>query len=247
MSGCDRVREDLAAWVDGELEGPAASELSAHLAGCAACAAEHQRLLAADRALLDALGGDLLPSPGWLAGVEARIREGQAAPARREASGVPGGEGGQVLPLRRNPWRVAALRVAAAVLAALAIGLGVNTALRRPPELAEQPLSSQRPSPRPDTPDLLPGQPTPDPDELLVAEVLDAVDQEQLPLDEILAPRPTTTPSQPPAPTLALAEGDEAVIEDLELLAYLADGEEVDLGEALELLEELAPEELHEG
>lgn len=248
---CDRFREDLAAHADGAL--PAAANqganqgasqaLSAHLAGCPACAAELEGLRAADRALLAALGDDLLPRPGWLAGVEAKIlaSEGASEGASQGGSAGSGRQSGA-----RGPWRVAALRVAAAVLAALAVGVGV-LATRSPQQVAEQPVPSQRPAPRPEPAEALPGQPTPDPYEALAAEVLDAADEDALALEELLTPR-NGDPASPvgPAP-VPLQPGDQELLDDLEVLAYLAEAEELDLSEALELLEELAPEELDEG
>lgn len=222
MNGCERFREELPAWVDGELTGSAAEAMAAHVESCGACRAEVEGLRKADRALLAALGGELAARPGWVEQVEARIlRQAGARPA------------GRVI---RVSWIAAA--VAAAVLGALGLGLALRAP--RAAETAHQ-VKSDRPAPRPAEPAPLPGQPTPDP--RLVEEVADAL--EELPLEEILPPRPEGHAPTPPDAAAEAPEGLDA--EDLDLLAFLADGEDVDLAEALELLQDLAPEELDEG
>lgn len=219
---CERFREELPAWVDGELAPEAEQTVAGHVERCAACRAEVEGLRKADQALLAALGGELAARPGWVEQVEARILS--------QASGRPAGR------VIRVSWIAAA--VAAAVLGALGLGLAL-----RAPRAAEsaQQVKSDRPAPRPQEPAALPGQPTPDPQ--LVEEVADAL--EELPLEEILpAPRPVGPAPTPPD----AAEAPEGLDpEDLDLLAFLADGEDVDLAEALDLLEDLAPEELDEG
>jgi anti-sigma factor RsiW len=48
---CQEVKEQLSAWLDGELDAPAGAALAAHLKGCAACRQEWRELTALDAAL----------------------------------------------------------------------------------------------------------------------------------------------------------------------------------------------------
>jgi anti-sigma factor RsiW len=76
---CARSREELAAYLDGELAPNERSELEAHLAGCAACRAE----LEAERRLSGVLMAlpALEPPPDFEARFWARIAREQDAPA----------------------------------------------------------------------------------------------------------------------------------------------------------------------
>src|SRR5687768_12982965 len=83
MTTCDRVREDLVAWIDEELEGPATAAIVEHLAACAACNSEAARLRAVDRAL-DLLGADeLVPRAGWVGQMQSRIVPARTGVTRR--------------------------------------------------------------------------------------------------------------------------------------------------------------------
>jgi hypothetical protein len=48
---CRRVRRRLSEWIDGDLEGPSARELAAHLAGCVECRSRAEELAAVSRVL----------------------------------------------------------------------------------------------------------------------------------------------------------------------------------------------------
>lgn len=79
----------LQAYMDGEVTGSAAAELEAHLAVCAACAAEHQRLRAENEVVAGALG--LLDRPMPEAVVQQaywRARGAAARPPRRFGAGA---------------------------------------------------------------------------------------------------------------------------------------------------------------
>jgi anti-sigma factor RsiW len=95
---CEEARENLAAYLDGEIEGASRRAMDDHLAVCPACAAERRAQAAAWRLL------DLSGPPAAPAGLEDRIL------ARARAGG--GGGGGRIL---RFPVPVAA---AAAILLA---------------------------------------------------------------------------------------------------------------------------------
>ena len=97
---CDEIRENLAAYLDGEIEGASRRTMDAHFATCPACLVERKAQAAAWR-LLDLAA----PPPSAPAGQKDRIL------ARARAAGPTGG--GRVLHLRP---RVAA--AAAAVLLA---------------------------------------------------------------------------------------------------------------------------------
>jgi predicted anti-sigma-YlaC factor YlaD len=92
---CQKVKEQLSAWLDQELDADAEAVLTAHLAGCAACRREWRQLRALDAALSD------LVAPGPL-GLAERV----AAQVRR--------------PRRRQGWQSAAL--AACLLLGIALG-----------------------------------------------------------------------------------------------------------------------------
>lgn len=244
MTTCDRVREDLVAWIDEELEGPAVAAVVEHLAGCAVCSAEAERLRAVDRAL-DLLGADeVMPRAGWVGQMQSRI-----VPARTAGS-------------RRHPGLGRWLAAAALLLASC--GLFMWATPDRPRDLAEQ-LEGQRPAPRPEDPRELPAQPTPDPEleseQELVDEIINELERRELEREGrepgLREPLPPSTPPpprprveqqprvQPEGPPIAgLTPEEQQLVEELELLAFLAESEELDLLGSLELLQELAPEEL---
>lgn len=239
MTTCDRVREDLVAWIDEELEPAAAAAVEEHLSGCAACGAEAERLRAVDRAL-DLLGADeLAPRAGWVGQMQARIAPDPAAPRRRH----PG----------LGRW------LAAAALLLGSCGLFLWAKPARQGDVAEQ-LRGQRPAARPEARPELPALPTPDPELLpseqeLLDEILDELERDAGPGEPRTdgwqpapppGPRPEPAPpARPEGPPMAgLTPEEQQLIEELELLAFLAETEELDLLDALELLQELAPEEL---
>ena len=96
---CDEIRENLAAYLDGEIEGAPRRSMDAHLSGCPGCLAEKRAQAAAWR-LLDFAG----PPPAAAAGQKDRIL------ARVKTAGS-----GRVLRLRLP---AAAAAAAAAVLLA---------------------------------------------------------------------------------------------------------------------------------
>ena len=53
---CDRIREDLGAYLDNELDSARRSELDGHLASCEACTAELHRLRKLSKLVADVLG-----------------------------------------------------------------------------------------------------------------------------------------------------------------------------------------------
>lgn len=116
--------EDLTALLDGALPPGRAAEVARHLASCAPCRAERDRL-AAGIALLRALPPPPEPSPFFAARLEARIaREGRRRRSWVERLGL--------LPLR---WRIAA-PAAAAAIAAAAVLAGVRSHRADEAELA---------------------------------------------------------------------------------------------------------------
>ncbi len=78
---CGEIREELAAYLDGEIEGAARRAVDDHLSGCAACSKERDALAAAWRLL------EIAPPPavpeGFDARVLARVRSGGPAPRAR--------------------------------------------------------------------------------------------------------------------------------------------------------------------
>jgi hypothetical protein len=103
---CAQIREELSAWIDGQLPAEAAARVQAHVGGCARCAAE----LAALRAVVGHVRGLVdVPAPDLAAGV------------RRELARQPAGaRDGRWAWLTPSYLRVlAATAVASAVLAML--------------------------------------------------------------------------------------------------------------------------------
>jgi anti-sigma factor RsiW len=112
---CVEIGENLAAYLDGEIEGAPRRAMDDHFAGCAACAAE-KRVQAAAWRLLEAAwdpGKAPVAPPGFRERVLARVRAGE------------GGGGGRILRLR-----LPAAAAAAAVL--LAAGGGAFLLARGP-------------------------------------------------------------------------------------------------------------------
>jgi anti-sigma factor RsiW len=102
------AQDDLTAYLDGALDPGARAQVEAHLAGCAACRAERDRL-AATLALLGRLPPAPAPSPSFEARFEARLAAARAE--RRERRALLDG-------LR---WRWLAPGLAAAAMAATAV------------------------------------------------------------------------------------------------------------------------------
>jgi len=105
---CARIRDDLSAWLDGELPVARAAAVAAHVDTCAACRAHSNALRGVDQAL----GAVSLPElrPDALAELRRRVA---AEPQARSGRGAP----------RRAPaprWRYA-LGVGAAAAAALVL------------------------------------------------------------------------------------------------------------------------------
>ena len=105
---CEEVRGNLAAFLDGEIEGAPRRAVDEHLAACPACAGERRALAAAWRLL------DLVPDPAAPAGLEARVLE-----RVRAAGPAPRG-------------RLLRLGLPAAAAAALLVAAGVHLATRGP-------------------------------------------------------------------------------------------------------------------
>lgn len=125
---CEELRENLAAYLDGEVEGAPRQAMDQHFATCAACAAERKAQAAAWRLL------DLAAPPS---AVPAGFTEKVAGRARTEAG--PAGRG-RIL---RLPLPAAA--AAAAVLLA-AGGILVHRASRAPEESGRAPAVAEVPS-----------------------------------------------------------------------------------------------------
>lgn len=78
---CEEIREDLAAYLDGEIEGASRRAVDDHLAGCAACSKERDALAATWR-LLDIVPPTAVPA-GFDERVLARVRAGGGMPRAR--------------------------------------------------------------------------------------------------------------------------------------------------------------------
>lgn len=118
---CERLRPELVAYLDGELDAAARAEVEAHLAACAACRREREGLARAGALL------ELVPPAPIGPRFEARVRE-------RIARAEP-----KILPLRapsRLPRVVAAAAIAAAILI---LGTGVALKLARVSDPAKGP------------------------------------------------------------------------------------------------------------
>jgi anti-sigma factor RsiW len=86
-AGCDEHRESISALIDGALDPAQAAAVEAHLAGCAACAAERDAL-AALSAQVQALPRIEVPGH-FLAGVMAGVVEAQATSDRPGGAATP--------------------------------------------------------------------------------------------------------------------------------------------------------------
>lgn len=115
MASCSDFREDLTAWVDGQLPDRYHEEIRQHLAICAPCSAEAESLRAAV-----AWQGRALQAVATLDGVDtvalrARLRRGLAAHADTESPVW------SLRPLWASMWGRLALAGAAASVAAVAL------------------------------------------------------------------------------------------------------------------------------
>jgi anti-sigma factor RsiW len=142
MTDCNLIREELVAYLDGELDDACTREVAAHVAACEACERERQALATAWQHL-ELLPG-LEPRAGWLAEVEGRILR-DAAPPLQVLSGGRSSSGGRAV--RR--W----IAAAAAVLMAAGASLIVVT---WPPSSGTHDVAL-----RPDGPAPVPPKPTP--------------------------------------------------------------------------------------
>jgi anti-sigma factor RsiW len=158
----ETLDERLSAWLDGELDAAAETELRAELEADPALAARLAQLQGVDDALR------ALPEPALRPDLEAQLRERIAAVDGRKTPRTPAG---RAAPPRRSRWLVPVLAAAAAaVFALLAL-----PRLREPPSPGESPLArtpAPRPAPeaielpRPPVPSL---EPAPVPEELALA------------------------------------------------------------------------------
>jgi hypothetical protein len=121
--GCADVAVRLSAWIDRELDAPAAAEVREHLAACAPCRRRHALLAAAGRAVRS------LPEETVSAGFEDAFR--------RRLAAARAGDGG---PSGRSPVLLAAAGLAAVLVLALLGAL----ALRRASVPAAAPATSAR-------------------------------------------------------------------------------------------------------
>ncbi len=110
MMTCRVVRQQISAYLDGELPEARAAHMRAHLARCTNCAA-HRDELAAVGGLLDAIS-EVSPGDDFATGVLARVREREAESALAR--------------LGRAVWRpLPGWAVAAAFVAAITVGSGL--------------------------------------------------------------------------------------------------------------------------
>jgi anti-sigma factor RsiW len=119
-AGCAKVAPELSAWIDGELDAPAAARVREHLAACAPCRRRHALLVAAGSAVRS------LPEETVPAGFEDALRRRLAA--TRAGAGK---------------WR----RPAPALVAAAAIAAVVLVAVLGLPVLREASLPLHQPAP----------------------------------------------------------------------------------------------------
>lgn len=246
---CLAALGELVAFLDGELAPAQAEAVAAHLAGCASCGAE-RRALDATWAALDLLT-PLEARPAWTEQVERAALGGERAKAGRL--------------VRFGGWRAVAAVAAAGLLAAGLAWLATRPA----PEASPVALRPDAPAPRPrpvEPPEVVPPRPEPeDVDELpevdpphlaLELEVDDEgwEEEEELGPDELSDEEldalaevfDAELPAALPDELAGLAPEELEVIRNLELLVLLEEGGELDVLEALDLLEQLEEEELDE-
>ena len=110
MMTCRAVRQQMSAYLDGELPEAHAADLRAHLARCTDCATYRDELTAVG-GLLDVIS-EVSPADGFATGVLARVREREAESALAR--------------LGRAVWRpLPGWAVAAAFAAAITVGSGL--------------------------------------------------------------------------------------------------------------------------
>ncbi|MHC4198802.1 MAG: anti-sigma factor family protein, partial [Planctomycetota bacterium] len=107
---CDRIREDLGAYLDNELDSARRSELDGHLVSCQACAVELERL----RKLSRLVAG--VPRATAPAGLAARIVSSAPVSAARAEPDVPAAREPRPRVLRLSRWTGGLAAVAAVLL-----------------------------------------------------------------------------------------------------------------------------------
>lgn len=222
MTDCNLIREELVAFLDGELEAARTREVATHLAACAACERERQALATAWQHL-ELLPG-LEPRAGWLAEVEGKLLR-DAAPPLQVLSGGRSSSGGRAV--RR--W----IAAAAAVLMAAGASLLVVTwppssetgdvALRPDGPAPTPPKHTHVPPPPPVTTEPGTVEPTPPPV-----------------VDPVVVPPGVD-------PLAALPAEERELVENLELLRDLEELEALGLLDAAEMFDDLDLEEFDEG
>lgn len=140
MTDCNLIREELVAFLDGELDAARTGEVTTHLASCGACERERQALVKAWQNL-ELLPG-LEPRAGWMAEVEAKIlRDAAGAPPLQVLAGGRSSSGGRAV----KRW----IAAAAAVLMAAGASLIVVT---WPASTNDVALKADKPAPVPPKP-----------------------------------------------------------------------------------------------
>jgi len=112
MSHCDSTRENLTAWIDGELRAPDEQLLTAHLDTCPSCTAEAAGLRQAISWQVHTLPKGLLETPVDVAGLRLGLHRRLAAVREREES-APSWNWSWLF----RPFAMATAAVAVAVLA----------------------------------------------------------------------------------------------------------------------------------
>lgn len=124
MDTCKSTRQQLSAYLDGELPAVVAADVRAHLARCEACAAHYDDLLGVDH-LLDEVGAGEVDD-GFTQAVLERLKARRSEPTRvRLARGLS-------RPFPR--WAVAAVLI-------VAVGLGSGLALVTDPGFDAAPMT----------------------------------------------------------------------------------------------------------
>ena len=125
---CERIRENLLAYLDGEVSDEARAAIEAHLAGCEECAAELAALKALQGDLWDAIPAGLEPlrlNDAASARIQARLERARVRQERRARGGVRAGLGGLLRGSR------ALVKVAVPILTLIAVL--VVSLVARPP------------------------------------------------------------------------------------------------------------------